>query len=317
MLCRHRFIILTQFIVTAFVTSAQLLVLADDPTTSSDGYKTVPVKVGNSTVPIRVRQEPNPLQNFSAPDPSAKYDPQRIFSSTNSMANKKFDLPSSSASQGSSTFTNPGQNSFFTKSYAIDHSAPTVPNLNTNAGANLPTASAFSRNASGFDKSYSTSAASAGQNQTALIASATSPDQNRTAVLGGQTTSTFADPDANKVFQGEEADAAKRHLSRAKNGQIVITDLPSRPMTIDEVRDLINHGFAPNTDAKPPEPSKPLNDPNYVPTPLRDMPAPDASTPAPQASLPADGDDKNDLVPPPGTMAAPQPPENSQPLPQP
>jgi hypothetical protein len=108
-----------------------------------------------------------------------------------------------------------------------------------------------------------------------------------------------------KTFQGPEAVAAHQHLTMTDDGKIFISDLPNRALTIDEVRNLINHGFKPNTDLKPEEQSKPLNDPNYKPEPLREMPAP------------ATDDDRNDPVPPPGTMAAPQPPENSVPLPQP
>lgn len=230
------------------------------------------------------------------------------------MANKTFSVPSDSGFQSSAEFKSRDQNSFISKPYTFDPSAPSVPNLNTQAGAGLPTASAYSRNATGVDKSYPTQNSDAGQNQTALFASATSSDQGRTAVLGGQTTSTFASPFADKNFEGAEADAAKRHLTRMKNGQILVTDLPSRPLTIDEVRDLINHGFKPNTDAPPAEePSKPLNDPNYVPEPLRGDPNPSLDTTKP---TPAGDDDKDDPVPPPGTMAAPQAPENSQPLPQ-
>jgi hypothetical protein len=84
-----------------------------------------------------------------------------------------------------------------------------------------------------------------------------------------------------------------------------MSGLPNRPLSIDEVRNLINHETKPNTDIKPDEPSKPLNDPNYKPEPLRDMPAPN------------NNDDANDPVPPPGTMASPQAPENSEQLPQP
>jgi hypothetical protein len=294
-------------IAITWVTTGRLLP-ADDQPASPDGYKTVPVDVGGKTLPVRVKEESDPYKNVSSSDSSGKYDPERIFSTTSPMADKTFSLPSNSVSPGGADFKNSTQNTFITKPYAFDSSAPSAPNLNNKVS--FPATSAYSRNAAGFDKSYATSSADAGQNQTALFASATSPDQGRTAVLGGQTTSTFASPLANKTFQGEAADAAKRHLSRLKNGQILITDLPSRPLTIDEVRDLINHGFEPNTDVKPEEPSKPLNDPNYQPKPLRIEPSPNAPSPT-------SDDDKDDPVPPPGTMAAPPAPENSQPLPQP
>jgi len=212
-------------------------------------------------------------------------------------------MPTGSLSEGAFNDRNRDQNTFTTKPYAFDSSAPTAPNLNEKF---TTTTSADSRNATGFDKSYPTSTDTDGKNKTALFASATSPDQGRTAVLGGQTTSTYASPLSDQTFHGDEADAAKRHLTRLQNGQMLVTDLPNRPLTIDEVRQLINHGFKPDTDVKPTdEPSKPLNDPQYKPEPLREAPP-----------VSSNDDDKDDPVPPPGTMAAP-PPENTQPLPQP
>jgi hypothetical protein len=89
--------------------------------------------------------------------------------------------------------------------------------------------------------------------------------------------------------------------------QARLSDLPNRPLTIDEVRGLINHGFKPDTNVKPETSSKPLNDPDYKP---EVSPAPPDS---PQGSK-AD-DDKNDPLPAPGTMSQP-PPENSESLPQ-
>jgi len=290
-----------RLIAVTFVTAGRLL-HADDQPASSDGYKTVPVTVGDKTVPIRVKEAGDPFKNVSSSNSTGKYDPQRIFSATSSMADKKFSLPSDSISKSNSDFKNRDQNTFITKTYVADASSPTAPNLNTKA--NFPTTGSYARNAIGFEKSYPTSNADAGQTRTAALASATSTDQGRTATLSPQAVNTSASPLAEKTFQGPEADATHHHLTKLDNGQILITDLPSRPLTIDEVRELINHGFKPNTDIKPEESSKPLNDPNYKPEPLRDTPSPSVD------------DDKNDPVPSPGTMAAPHTPENSEPLPQ-
>jgi hypothetical protein len=292
-------------LIAVILMTPTLGLLADDPGNSqnTDGYKTVPVSVDNKTLPIRVQQQPDPLAHASYTD---ELDHQSAFSATNPMANKSFLMPSNNASQSISDYKNRDQNTFVTKSYSFDSSAPTAPNLE--AKPTFPTTSAYSRSASGFDKNYATSSADTGQKQAALFASATSSDQGRTAVLGGQTTTTFAYPLSDEVFHGDEADAAKRHLSRTKTGQIMVEELPDRPMTIDEVRDLINHGFKPDTEVKPEgEASKPLNDPNYQPEPLRETPPPSSGS----------DDDKDDPVPPPGTIAAPPAPENSQPLPQP
>jgi len=293
-----------RLIAVIFVTTGRLL-HADDPPASSDGSKTVPVTVDGKTVPFRVKEQGDPYKNVSSSDSTGKYDPERIFSTTSSMADKTFSLPSDSLSKGNSDFNNRDQNTFITKPYALDPSAPTAPNLDTKAS--FPTTSAYSRNATGFDKSYITSNADAGQNRTAVLAASTvSIDQNRTAVLGGpEKPEVFAsDPMANKQYLGPGAQHVPDDLIIKDNVVISrMSGLPNRPLSIDEVRNLINHGFTPDTDVKPAEPSKPLNDPNYKPEPLRIMPTGD--------------DDKNDPVPSPGTMAAPQAPENSEPLPQP
>jgi len=295
-----------RLVAVIFMTTGRLL-HADDQPASSDGYKTVPVTVGGKTVPVRVREAGDPFKNVSSSNSTGKYDPERIFSTTSSMADKTFSLPSDSISKSNSDFTNRDRGTFITKAYVPDASAPTVPNLNTKAS--FPTTGAYSRNATGFDKSYLTSTADAGQNRTAVLASSTvSADQNRTAVLGGpEKPEVFAsDSMANKQYLGPGAQHVPDDIIIKENVVISrMSGVPNRPLSIDEVRNLINHDTKPNTDVKPEEPSKPLNDPNYKPEPLRIMPAP------------AGDDDKNDPVPPPGTMAAPQAPENSEPLPQP
>jgi hypothetical protein len=289
-----------------FVTTGRLL-HADDSSVSSDGYRTASVKIGGKTVPYRVKEQGDPYQNVSSSNSTGKYEPERIFSTTSSMADKTFSMPSDSLSKSNSEFQDPDRNTFVTKAYAFDPSAPTVPNLD--AKASFPTTTAYSRNATGFDKSYVTSNVDVGQNRTAVLGSNTvSADQNRTAVLGGpQKPEVYgADPMANKQYLGPGAQHVPKGVTIKENTVLTqLTDLPDRPLSIDEVRNLINHGFKPDTTVKPAEPSKPLNDPDYKPEPLRDMPA-----------VPSD-DDKNDPVPPPGTMAAPQAPENSEPLPQP
>jgi hypothetical protein len=296
----------TRLIAVTFVTTGRLL-SADDQPASSDGYKIVPVNVGGKTMSIRVQEQSDPYKNVSSSNSTGKYDPERIFSTTNSMADKKFSLPSDFLSKGNSDLKDSDQKTFNTKPYVYDASSPTAPNLDAKAG--VPTTSAYSRSATGFDKSYATANADAGQDRPALFASAASPDQNRTEQLSNKSSpDNYASAFAGKTFQGPEADAVHHRLTKLSNGQMLVTDLPNRPLTIDEVRDLINHGFKPDTDAKPEEPSKPLNDPDYKPEPLRDTPPPDTSSPT-------GDDDKNDPVPPPGTMAAP--PENSESLPQP
>ena len=295
--------------------TAGRVVTADDSTAPTvDGYKNVVVKAANGRpVTVRVRQQPDALAHASFPD---ELDHQHVFSATNPMATKTFSMPTDSASPGATAFKD--QDAFVTKPYSFNANAPSAPNLNQKAS--VSTSTAFDHGASDFDKSFAASKGDSAQNRTALLASSTATEQGRTATLEtSDAFSTHASSMNGKTFQGSEADAFHRSLSRNKDGQIVVSDLPDRPLTIDEVRELLNHGFKPDTSAPPPEPSKPLNDPNYVPEPLRDNPQPENPHPdAPPRALPVDtaDDDKDDAVPPPGTMAAP-PPENTQPLPQP
>jgi len=291
-----------------FVADGPLIVYADDRAAASqDAYKVSSVKSDGKIIEVK---EADPYRNVKPPPPSdGKYHPADMnFGATSPMASKKFDVPSDGLAKADPDFNNGGQNTFANKPYAFDSSNAPLPNLD--AKGNYPATSAYSRNAAEFDKSYMTASADAGQDRAATLGNATSTEQGRTAVLGDRTTATYADTFADKKFQGPEADAAHHHLTKLANGQMLVTDLPNRPLTIDEVRDLINHGFKPNTDVAPPEPSKPLNDPGYKPQPLREMPPADPSAPGGE-------DDKNDPVPPPGTMAAPTAPENSEPLPQP
>ncbi len=277
------------------------LLHADDASASSDGYRIVPVTIGGHTIPIKVRDN-DPYKNVKAHNSSDKYDPQSLnFSASSSMANKKFDPPGNALSQGDSNDQN---QTFLTKPYSDDNGALAAPNLHTKTA--YPANTSYNKSASDADKSFGTTSADASQDRTALLAKADSDDQNHTALLNSKTIETPEAAIANKTFEGPEADAIHRRLTKTDDGKMAVSELPDRPLTIDEVRSLINHGFKPNTHAKPAEePSKPLNDPAYKPEPLREPPTP------------VSDDDKNDAVPPPGTMASPPPPENSEPLPKP
>jgi hypothetical protein len=274
------------------------------PANDSQNYKNVQLNAGGKSLTVRVKQQPDPLKHATFTD---ELDPHRAFSATNDMANKSFSTSTGLAWNKAADLK--PQDAFAAKPYSFNDAAPTAPNLNTKA--TFRTTSFTGTSASGLDKPFPTTEANLGPNQTAVLgATTTSPDQNRTAALNGQTVPMFASFMADKTFQGTEADAAHQHLKRLGNGQIEVSDLPNRTLTIDEVRDLLNHGFKPNTAAPPPEASKPLNDPDYQPQPLRDDPSPTSSAPR---ARPAD-DDKDDPVPPPGTMAPP--PDTSEPLPQ-
>jgi hypothetical protein len=295
--------------VVACVTSGQLLVADDQQPASADGYKTVNVG-GDKGMPVRVQEDRDPLANVASHDTSSKYDPERIFSQSSSMANKSFSGSSDIANTGHNDYNkSSSENTFVTKPYSFDSKTSSVAGLNNTA--TFPTTPLSNRTSTDFGKSFNTASADLGPTPTSSFSSK-AREQDRTAVLGGHTVDTPTSPLGAKVFYGDEADSAKKRLTRLKSGQMYVQDLPNRPLTIDEVRELINHGFKPDTDkaADLDDSSKPLNDPNYVPKPIRETP--EMTAPA----SPASDEDKDDPVPPPGTMSAQPAPENSQPLPQ-
>jgi len=221
------------------------------------------------------------------------------------MAHKQFASDGASIAKNNSSVQAQEQRTFITKSYfsnASSQADSSTPNLTTKISQ--PTFNSYTHNATGFDKGFNTSAANLGQDSTAMPASAASSYQGRTAQLGGQKTEVFASTILTpKQYLGPGAQKVPDGVTVKENVVISrMNDLPNRDLTVDEVRDLINHEAKPNTDAKPEPPSKPLNDPDYKPIP----------SPAP----PPVDEDKSDLIPPPGTMAEPQPPENSEPLPK-
>jgi hypothetical protein len=240
-------------------------------------------------------------QQTSAQPASEKYDPTNWnLNQTSSLANKSFASETASLSQKNTSFK---QSSYLVKPYGgltgADHA---MSNLNSK----FPTSasSAYSRNATELDKTFTPFSSDSVEGRPALFAASASGFQDRTAALNGHTENMFASPLADKSYQ--KIPIVQREINDTNAGDLHLKDLPDRPLTIDEVRALINHGIQPDTTVKPAPPSKPLNDPDYQPEP---------SPPPPDGPAPASEDDKNDPVPPPGTLAQP-PPENSESLPQ-
>jgi hypothetical protein len=261
----------------------------------------VPFKSGDKTTYIQVKNQATPFSKLDSDD-------QKMFSRTSSFANKDFSFSGNGLPATSSALKDVNQSTFITKPYAGD--TPASPFANLNARPAFAKSASSNQTAAGFNKSYFTSSDSS-QNHAALFPAAgntTAADQNRTAVLGHDKPEVLsANSMANKQYLGPGAQHVPDDVVIPEN--IILTrmnKIPNRPLSIDEVRDLINHGTSPNTDIKPAEPSRPLNDPDYKPEPLRDSPIPSSGS----------DDDKDDPVPPPGTMAAPPAPENSEPLPQ-
>jgi hypothetical protein len=285
--------------VTLVTTGAHLR--ADVKTPATPGMKTVQIAgAGGKKVAIQVQDSADPFKSVSS-DATGPYDPEHIFSRSSTMADKSF-MGSTAQTKTNSEFTN--SNSFPTKAYDDPAVKPgQASKFDTHA---FPVTSAATTSAAtGFDKPYLTASAT---NKSSAYATATdTDDQNHAANLGkaGKPETESAYVDATKQYLGPGAQHVPDGVNVKENVVLSrVSDIPNRPLSIDEVRNLINHETKPNTD-EPSEPaSKPLNDPTYQPEPLRDNPHP--------GNAKVD-DDKDDPVPSPGTIADP---ESAEPLPQ-
>jgi hypothetical protein len=294
--------------------AAGLFLRGDDTSTPPapkppPGYKVLYHDVGGKKVPIFVKQQLDPLRHAGGIgfDP---LDPQKVFSESNPESNKTF-IPAAASGVDKSADLNT-QEAFATKVY--DTTGPgSVYNLGSKSTYQTASYNG-TKAAAGYDQSFATKSVSPELDQAAsAFAPIGASGQNLTAPVGAKTYDTFASPEEDKKFTGPEEEASHNHLKRLSNGQILIEDIPDRPLSIDEVRDLINHGFKPDF-TKPAVPDdKALNDPDYQPEPLRIDPPEDATPVPPAGTHKVQDDDANDPVPSPGTMA--EHPENTEPLP--
>jgi hypothetical protein len=302
------------FLIALALFANGVLLRADDPPapTPPPGYKAV--YQGDNKTPIFVKNMPDVGQSSAVRrmeiDP---LDHQRVFSETNPMAHQTFVAPIVSGLNQNAN----AKDQFVTKVYDTTENT-SVYNVGSKTTFHTSGYDGV-KTAPGYDQASSfTKTANLGQDQNALNAFAAmgSNEKDRSAPVNAAAYQVNASPDADKTFDGTEADAVHRKVTRLSNGQLLLDDIPERALSIDEVKNLINHGFKPDTTQAPAPASKPLNDPNYQPTPLRISPA-DAENDqsAPATSKPkVQDDDANDPVPSPGTMA--DPPENNEPLPK-
>jgi hypothetical protein len=281
----------------------------DSKPVARPGYRLVAIKGGDKTAYIEVRDTSNPYSQLK--DTGPDHGPQHFsFGQTSSMADKTYSLDTASSAYGGK-YQDQVQSGFLTKSYfdkngnEADHS---MPGLNTPVP--LPSADGYVHHADGFDRSFSTKSDDE-QNRASALGTMSASEAHQEATLGGHAVQAYAYNDSNHTYLGPEAGQVHHDLDRMNHGLETLKDLPDRALTIDEVRALINHGVKPDL-AKPStaEPTKPLNDPSYLPD----------AAPAPMApSAPDHLQDSSDLSTPGATahpeMAVP-PPENSQPLPQ-
>jgi len=279
------------------LTTGSMLHAGDKPPAVPEGYK--PVKLpGGST--ILVKEGGDPFRRLpSAQQKSDKYDPRQLFNHENSMAHKQFSASANSMAQKDADPHD--QARYLTKSYTD------LPSPDKNKSAFMtkyPIAdpSENDQTASDFKKPYTT--ASIGRTLPKYTTS-TSTFQGREAPVGDNKQKVYGYTDATKQYLGPGAQKVPEGVEIKEN--VVLSrmgDMPDRPLSVDEVKNLINHGIRPDFETvNDIEPSKPLNHPDYKPQPLRDL-------------TPAEGQaDRDAPVPPPGTMGN-RPPENSEPLPQ-
>ncbi len=128
--------------------------------------------------------------------------------------------------------------------------------------------------------------------------------QDKQALIGQKTPQ---DPFATPWTEGDKKfyDPMLRHVKRdpyAADSLDVkrLSALPNRPLTIDEVRALINHEQVPDLNSKPDAQSRALNDPNWEP-PLKLPELDEKETGAP----PPRDEAKDGELPSPGMMAQP------------
>jgi len=273
---------------------------ASDTPAPEPGYHNVTVQSGGKPMVIQVKDSIGPrLQGASPVAADGKYDPENMdLGRSSSFANKSFSSSNSALGKSDTALEAQGDNQFQTKPFAA-----VSPDSSANFGRTYPTRSfgSSARSQDEFQKTFATSGSSLTQGKDLSFATQTSDLQGRTAALGGPTKApfsglsnlndkTFSDPNLTHIKRDPYASANNLDVSR-------LVDLPNRPLTIDEVRNLINHETIPNLNEKPDAPSKALNDPAYEP--------PAALPPARDDNVPPGPEEKDSGLPSPGEMAQP------------
>jgi hypothetical protein len=279
------------------------------------GFHNVTIGSGNQKSVIRVADSATPHMNDGlAPDssPNAKYDPEAMnFNQGSPLAGKTFSTSFVSLSKSDNAAQSLASQPFATHSFAT--SSYNQPDRKYQAVAYQES----SRSSDGFSKTYELpTSGNSGADASRNFAVGTSEFQGKTA-LEAQAPAT-SDPFAKPSSMSEKTffDPMMKHVKRDPyaTGLDVkhLTDLPNRPLTIDEVRNLINHEQIPDLNTKPDEPSRALNDPDWAPEATPAVSQPDRADNLPVA--PTAEFDKDNELPSPGEMA--QPPENSEALPK-
>jgi hypothetical protein len=275
------------------VTAGMAALCADDKApVAPPGYHNVPFETGSGTSYIQVKDTADAFAHVRSDEQSDKYS----LNQTSPLSHQSYDMGTAVPLESRTARTDAPQ--FMTKSYFSGGGDNTAHGTAEQDSKWTRTFDPGPKRAD-MSKPFITAKADLGD-KTAGEANSTSEYAGKTARLGAPGVKVFASSLGEKTYSGREAEAVKRDLVQMNDGMEGLKDLPNRPLTIDEVRALINHGIKPETEEKPAEPSKPLNDPDYTPdaapAPLRDAPVDDTHLKSVD----------DDLIPPPGMMAHPE-----------
>jgi hypothetical protein len=264
------------------------------------GYHDKNVNVGGRDMTIRVPDEHKSQLKNSEPS-DGHYDPSSMnINRTSSFADKTFSTRDATLAKDDTAEEAHDQKRFVTGSYDTGSYNQANRTFQTTAYKDS------SRTSSDFAKAYQLPAAASEANRTFAVKG--SDYQGKKALIADnpkEKTDPFATPwaQSDKRFFDPAMTHVKRDPYAAANGLDVkhLNELPNRPLTIDEVRNLINHEQIPNLDAPPDPASKPLNDPEWEPPTqapmLNDKAAP--ATPPPDEA-------KAGELPSPGMLAKPE-----------
>jgi hypothetical protein len=273
---------------------------APAPDKPPPGSHDVKIYAGGKPMTVRVRDQAKPeLKDSETTD--GHYDPSSMnINRTSSYANKTFSTREATLTKDDTAEEAHDQKRFVTSSYN------TGSYNQANRTFQTATYKDSSRTSGDFAKTYQLPAAASEANRTFAVKG--SDYQGKKALIADnpkEKTDPFTTPwsQSDKRFFDPAMTHVKRDPYAAANGLDVkhLNELPNRPLTVDEVRDLINHEQIPNLDAPPDPASKPLNDPEWEPPvkpPMLDDKAAPATPPADEA--------KDGELPSPGMLAKPE-----------
>jgi hypothetical protein len=291
------------------------------PAASSDqpppGTHDVKTYAGGKPVTIRVKEMPKPELKDSGDSSDGHYDPSNMnMSKTSSYANKTFSTSEAALGGDATAAEAHDQKRFATSAYSAGSYNQANKTFETAAFKSSP------QNGDDFAKTFQLPGDGTATEANRSFGVKTSDLQGKKALIADNPKDKIPDPFATPWTEGDKRfyDPTmlrvphKRHdfhldASKTIAGNDRITNLPNRPLSVDEVRNLINNDQIPNLDEPPDAPTKALNDPGWEPPVKAPMIDDNKAVPAtPPADEAAAGD-----LPSPGMMAKP---DSSQPPPK-